>query len=177
MLKAILLAAASTIGLCCLAHADIIAQLDSPTETGAPGDTLAFMVTLTNTSSTDQIWLNGIGSTASSAVLSIDTDPFNTNAPLFLDPLASSGPFELFDVTIAPGTPDGGYVGSFVTIEGGADGGAGTAFTDLVDVSFDVDVHSPINAVPEPNTLTLFAVGLIALMARRLAKKRERTQA
>ena len=68
---------------------------------------------------------------------------------------------------------------SFVSIEGGADGGAGTAFTDLVDVSFDVDVHSPINTVPEPNSLALTAAGfllVIALMSPRLAKKRERTQ-
>jgi hypothetical protein len=106
--------------------------------------------------------LNGIGSTASSPYLSIDTSPFDSNAPLFLDPMGSSGPFELFDVIIAPGTPDGAYVGSFVTIQGGPDGGTATAFDDLVDVSFDVTVQSTsTGAAPEPATLGMVGVALL----------------
>jgi hypothetical protein len=160
--------------LCCLAHADIIAQLDNASLTGAPGDTLIFDVTLTNTSTTDQVWLNGIGSTASSPFLDIDTSPFDVNAPLFLDPLAISGPFELFDITIAPGTADGGYIGSFVSILGGADGGTGSAFDDLVDVNFDVNVSSSsTSAVPEPAT---FGLMLAASLVPCLAALRRRTR-
>ncbi len=124
-------------------------------------------MTLTNTSTTDQVWLNGIGSTSVSPFLTIDTDPFNINAPLFLDPLASSGPFELFDVLIDPATPDGPYIGNFVSIQGGADGGAGTAFDDLADIGFDVQVQTPSSGVPEPATFGMlcFAV-LIGGVAR-----------
>jgi hypothetical protein len=129
-------------------------------------------VTLTNTSATDQIWLNGIGSTAASPFLTIDTSPFDSNAPFFLDPLASSGPFELFDVSIDPNAPDGPYIGSFVSILGGADGGTGSAFDDLADIGFDVNVQSPTTATPEPRMFWM--VGLIMLavgLARRSRHK------
>ena len=101
------------------AQGSIIAQLENPSQIGSSGSKLVFNVTLTNSSATDQVWLNGISSTAASPFLSIDTTPFDANAPLFLDPLASSGPFELFDVTIAPGTPAGPYIGSIVSVIGG----------------------------------------------------------
>ena len=99
----------------CLAHASTIdAQLANGSLTGAPGDTLAFFATLSNPSATDTIYLNGAGSTASSAFLGVDITPFNVNAPLFLVPGDMSGPFEIFDVTIDPAAPDGPYIGSFV---------------------------------------------------------------
>jgi hypothetical protein len=174
MRKTCLLAAALTIGTWPVTHASTIVQLDNTSLTGAPGETLVFNSTLTNTSATDQVWLNGIGSTASSPFLNIDPSPFDTNAPLFLDPLASSGPFELFDVTIAPDTPDGGYNGSFVTILGGADAGAGTAFDDLADVNFDVSVQSPSNGeAPEPATFGLvFGAVLVFALADFLRRRR-----
>jgi len=162
-LKGKLLAAALSIAIAPLAQADTIAHLDSRSQTGAAGDTLAFFVTLTNTSSTDQVWFNGIGSTASSPGLTIDTSSFDTNAPLFLDPLLSSGLFELFDVTIAPGAPDGPYIGSIVSILGGPDGGAGSAFQDLVDISFDVHVQSSTAITPEPATIGSVLSGLLLL--------------
>ena len=168
MRTTLLLAAALTLGFSQYAHASIIAQLDQTSQTGSPGDTLVYKVTLTNPSTTDQIWPNGIGSTASSPYLTIDTSPFDLNAPFYLDPSSSSGPFELFDVTIAPGTPGGGYIGSFITIQGGADAGAGTAFDDLADISFDVQVQGPVSNTPEPGTLGLMCVaGLVVVFRRR----------
>jgi hypothetical protein len=146
--------------------------LDNSSLSGNAGGTLVFNVTLTNTSTTDQVWLNGIGSTASSPFLNIDTSPFDTNAPLYLDPLASSGPFELFDAAIAPGTPDGAYIGSFVSIQDGPDGGAGTAFDDLVDVSFDVSAPATSNSEPpEPASVGMTCARLLGawFAARRKA--------
>jgi hypothetical protein len=145
-----------------LAQAGIIYQLEDASQTGAPGTTLAFFVTLTNTSSTDQVWLNGTGSTSSSAFLSIDTNPFFTNAPFFLDPLQVSAKFEAFDVTIDPSAPAGAYIGSIFSIQGGPDAGAGTAFDDLADISFDVNVQT-VSAVPEPGTFGGAFIGLSAV--------------
>lgn len=98
------------IGCGTFARGDVIqAQLVDSSLTVAPGDTLAFFATLFNPSLTDTIYLNGSGSTSVSGFLSIDTTPFDVNAPLFLSPGESSGPFEFFDVTIDPSTPDGPY--------------------------------------------------------------------
>lgn len=168
------IASALAIGLSALADGGIIAQLDNASQTGAPGDTLVFNVTLTNSSATDQIWLNGISATGGFPYLTIDVGPFNSNAPLFLDPMTSSGPFELFDVTINPGTPDGPYIGNFVSIQGGADGGAGSAFDDLVDISFDVQAQSATSGVPEPGTFWI--VCLVLLAAGLMRDSRARTK-
>jgi len=165
MTKTIFLAAA----LSTFAHAGIIAVLDNASLSGSPGDTLPFTVTLTNTSATDQVWLNGIGSTASSPFLIIDVSPFNSG-PLFIDPSTSTAPFELFDVMIDPSAAAGPYVGSFVSILGGADGGAETALDDLVDVSFDVTVQS---STPEPAAIILIASGLLAMTLAGLRQRRQ----
>ena len=149
-----LMAAATALG------DSISAQLVESSLTGAPGDTLAYFVTLTNPSLTDTIYLNSIGSTASSALLDIDTSPFDINAPFFLNPGDSSGPFELFDVTIDPSATAGGYVGSIVSILGGADDGQFTAFDDLADISFDVQVTGGATPAPEPSAVLLMLAGM-----------------
>jgi hypothetical protein len=75
---------------------------------------------------------------------------------------------EAFDVTIDPSAPDGPYIGSVFSVQGGPDGGANTAFDDLADISFDVNVQS--RSVPEPGTLPATFLALIAtgLWTRRL---------
>jgi hypothetical protein len=151
-------------GICLLtaavAHATNI-QVDfaSASLTGAPGGTLAFFASLTNTSPTDTIYLNGAGFTSVSSFLTIDITPFLINAPLFLDPGQTSTLFEILDVTLDPATPLGPYAGNTLSLTGGADGGNGTASLDLADPTFDV-IASSESAVPEPRTGALVAMGI-----------------
>jgi hypothetical protein len=137
-------------------------DLSSTSQTGAPGDLLAFFGTMTNVSPTDTIFLNSISSTSISGFLTVDTGPFFVNAPLSLGPGDVSGPFEIFDVTIDPAAPGGPYIGSTVSIQGGADSGT---FDDLADVNFDVQVSPPTTATPEPSTGTLILAGVAAAFA------------
>lgn len=121
-----------------------------------------FDATISNPSATDTIYLNGDSWTTDSLLVTVDDTPFDVNAPLFLGPGASSGPFALFDVDLPSDLADGTYTGVF-SILGGPDGGADTAFADLADVDFTVDVTSPV-ATPEPGTFSLLAFGLLGLV-------------
>ena len=151
-----------------LASSSIIAHLTSPTQTGNPGDTLGFDLTLTNTSLTDQVWLNGVSSTAASPFLSVDSGPFFANAPFVIDPGSTTSIFRAFNVVIDPSAAAGPYIGSFVSILGGPDGGAGTTFADLVDIQFDVDVTSSTAlATPEPGTFAIVALPLLLLFVKK----------
>src|SRR5215813_1186619 len=82
------------------AHADSIGiTLTQIDQTGVAGRTVTFQATLTNLT-TNTIFLNGDSGTTSSTLLTVDDNPFLTNAPLTLAPGASSGPFDLFSVLI-----------------------------------------------------------------------------
>ncbi len=153
-------------GLGSLQAGSLLVVLSSSSQTAAPGDLLAFFGTMTNVSTTDTIFLNSIGSTSGTGNLNPDVGPFFVNAPLFLAPGDVSGPFEIFDVSIDPAIPDGPYLGSTVSIQGGADSGT---FDDLADVNFDVQVGSPATATPEPSTGVLIlaaAAAAFAILAR-----------
>jgi hypothetical protein len=137
-------------------------DLSAASQSGAPGDLLAFFGTMTNVSPTDTIFLNSISSTSISGFLTIDTGPFFINAPLFLAPGDVSGLIEIFDVTIDPAAPGGPYAGSTVSIQGGADS---VTFDDLADVNFDVQVSTPTSLTPEPGTAYLLSAGAAAAFA------------
>jgi hypothetical protein len=124
---------------------------------------VVFDATISNPSSTDTIFLNGDGSSIPSSFLTLDDSPFFNNAPIFLDPGASTLPFELFDILLAPNTPVGTYGLNTFSIFGGADGGAGTAFNDLADANFSITVANP-TSVPEPSTLLLLGSGLASFI-------------
>lgn len=137
-------------------------------QTVAEGTTVVtFFATITNPSTTDTVYLNGTGGGTGSPDLTLDNSPFNTNAPFFLAPLASSGaiPFALFNVDLAPGTPAGIYDSSsnIFSITGGPDGGTNTEFDDLVDVNFSITVTGSSTGVPEPGTTLLLVCGLALL--------------
>jgi hypothetical protein len=141
---------------------NILVALSSSSQTGAPGAILPYFGTMTNVSGADTLFLNSISSTSILGFLTIDTGPFFVNAPLSLGPGEVSGPFEIFEVTIDPATPDALYSGSTVSIQGGADSGT---FDDLADVGFDVQVTSPSAATPEPGTVWLLLAGAAAAFA------------
>ncbi len=101
------------------AHADSIQiTLTQTSQIGAAGTTITFDATLTNLSP-GTIFLNGDSATTSLPFLTVGDNPFLSNAPLSLAPGASSGPFALFNVFIAPGIPKGTFGSNNFSILGG----------------------------------------------------------
>jgi MYXO-CTERM domain-containing protein len=145
--------------------------LADPNQTVAQGTaSVAFDATTLNPS-TATIYLNGDSATTSSPFLTVNDTPSFNNVPPSLAPGQSSGAIELFDLDLATTTPTGSYALNTFSILGGADGGMGTLFQDLAEVSFSVTVTPQVGSVPEPGPLllgTLGAFGLFATRRRRL---------
>jgi hypothetical protein len=131
---------------------------------------VAFDATISNPSSAT-IYLNGDGY-SSVGPLVVDDGPFYANAPISLLPGQATGPIELFAVTLPAATPVGSFSGNEFSIFGGADGGTGTAFSDLADVDFSVTVV-PAVSVPEVDSGAAMMGGL-ALLALLMAARRGR---
>jgi hypothetical protein len=141
--------------LASVAHADSVGiTLIQISQTGAAGSTVTFDATLTNLTG-NTVFLNGDSSATSSLFLTVDDTPFLTNAPLWLAPSASSGPFALFNVLIDPNMPVGTYDFNSFSILGGVDG---NAFDTLGTANFSV-----VTATPEPGTLVLILCGLLTI--------------
>jgi len=140
------------------AHADSIGiTLTQISQSGAAGTIVTFDARLTNLTSSP-VFLNGDSATTSTSFLTVDDNPFLNNAPLSLAAGASSGPFALFNVLIAPGTAVGTYGFNTFSILGGADG---SAFAPTGSAQFAVTA-SP---VPEPGTIRLLVTGMLGLGA------------
>jgi hypothetical protein len=152
-------------GVGMLRAGSLLVVLSNPSQSGAPGDVLAFFGAMTNVSATDTIFLNSASSTSASSNLTVDLFPFFIDAPLSLGPGEVSGLFEMFDVTIDPATPNGLISGSTVSIQGGADS---FTFDDLADPNFDVLVQAPVSAAPEPSAgwLVIAGAAAFAILAR-----------
>jgi hypothetical protein len=158
-------------GLAHPSHGQVLdLTLSDPDQSVAAGTTSVVFDAILSNPTGSTIYLNGATITTSSSALNGDATPFLINAPLDLAPGASTGPLAFFDVDLAKGTPAATFgTGSF-QIQGGADGGAGTAFDQLAAESFSVTVTgSTAHGVPEIDTsataaaLTLFLGALILL--------------
>jgi hypothetical protein len=145
------------------AKADPLAlNLDSPNQSGIDGQTLTFYGNITNDSS-GTIYLNS-DSYNVDLPLTLDDSGFVNNAPLSLDPGASSGDIELFAVTIPLGTANGLYLGNSFEILGGDP----SDNTDVVgSAEFSVNVNNAPtgegNSTPEPSSLVLLLTGMAVL--------------
>lgn len=177
-LRTLTLTLVAALALPLAARADPISvTLAQSLQTVAPGTTVVpFFATLMNPS-TDTIYFNGDSPTSPSPDLSIDDSNYINNFVLAgapLGPSASTGSIELFDVDLDPTTPAGDYVFTDgLVLNGGADGGAGSAFDDLANISFEVDVEAPSQStVPEPAPLLLLASGLALLAAAAFLKRK-----
>lgn len=123
--------------------------LGSPNQSAAPGSTLTFSATVTNTGGSTE-YLNADSFTVDSPLFVDDTD-FYTNFPLSLG-AGESFTGQLFTVFLPSTTMSGLYAGSFQII-GGTDP---ADFTDvLASANFDV------SATPEPSSLLLLSTGVL----------------
>jgi hypothetical protein len=151
-----------------LSHATSIVniELTVTTEDGLPGSALTFSGTLTNETGNVE-YLNGLS--FADAGFYDSEDPFDTYAPIYLTAYESSGPFELFTVSIPnPFTP--GSYPSTVTLNGGA---GPSSTDDLGLASYTVQVDPP--STPEPGSAGLLLLGCAPLAL--LAWRRLRTGA
>jgi hypothetical protein len=142
------------------AHAQISFSLMPSTLVAVPGETVTFTGTISNASTTDTIFLNGLQIGAStSANLSVDLGSFLNYVPVSLAPGGSySG--NLFDVLLSLTAPPGTYSGA-ARLVGGTTDTAQNALTPFE--SFFV-----ASVVPEPSALVLLALGgLIGVLLQR----------
>lgn len=165
-----LFACTALFGLALLAPAPaqantITITLDNPTLIGTPGQTLQFFGTLGNSSGAEQ-FLNGFNGTILAPQFLVDTLPFFMNAPLSLPAGDVTPSLHLFDVMIPNNAVAGIYGGSFSLI-----GGATFDAQDLIgDGTFQVKVDG--NVVPEPEAKLVLALGMAALSALYLRRRR-----
>ena len=132
------------------ANAQITLSFTSNTMFTDPGVPVTFLGTISNASTTDTVFLNGISGSFDSANLDVDALSFLAFAPPSLAPGASyTG--SLFDVLVNSGTTPGVYSGS-VQLLGGTTDVAQNPLTIFQSLFVAV-------AVPEPGALALFALG------------------
>lgn len=124
---------------------------------GTIGTTVSFPVELDNTGNNVDLFLNG--------------SSFNIDSPLVLDdllfanfpasiPAGATADGILFTVDLPLGLTPGLYNGTY-TILGGL---TPNDFSDLADITFQIDAQPAASPVPEPGTLVLFATGVGALV-------------
>ena len=120
------------------AQADLAFVLTPAAQSDIGSNEVVFAGTLTNTSLTDNLFLNNIQLgfiAAATNYLSADTNVFFANVPGILLPGETYSDV-VFGVTIAPATPPGQYFG-IVTIQGGTDI---VVLTNLVSPRFEISL-------------------------------------
>jgi hypothetical protein len=132
------------------------------TISGTAGSTVEAVGTITN--DTDEtIDLNGDSFSVSVPTLALDDTDFFINAPFFLDPGVSSGPFDIFAIQISPTAAPGTVGPNIFQVLGGTDG---NTFDVLGTATFNVDVEGA-PTVPEPSGVLLLLCGIAALVLTR----------
>ena len=132
------------------------------TISGGAGSSVEAVGTITN--DTDQtVYLNGDSFSVSMPTLALDDSDFFNNAPFFLGPGASSGPFDIFTITISSIAAPGTVGPNIFQVIGGSP-------TDTLDVlgtaTFNVEVEGA-PSVPEPSGMLLLLCGIAALVLLR----------
>jgi len=125
----------------------------------APGQTVTFSATLTNTT-VSPIYLNGDAVNAAAGLI-LDDSPFLLGFPLSLGAAAAaSGP--ILSVTVATGTSFGLYTGNFEILGG----------STPLDFAPQGSATFAVNVVPEPGSLMLVtsSCSLLWIVRRRLRR-------
>lgn len=146
------------------AFADPILLTFTGPGSGVAGTSVTLFATATNTSGAD-LPLDALGWTLVSPFVDLDDSAFFTNWPLQLDaggPGLEFGPAAIFSVLIPLGTPAGLYSGNVANLLGGGN--------LLASQTFDIEVAS--EAVPEPATNVLLAIGITVMAACRARRGR-----
>src|ERR1700691_5495927 len=124
------------------------------TISGTAGSTVEAVGTITN--DTDEtVDLNGDSFSVSVPTVALDDTDFFINAPFFLDPGMSSGPFDIFAIQISPTAAPGTVGPNIFQVLGGPDGN-----------TFNVYVEGA-PTVPEPSGALLMLCGIAALVLMR----------
>jgi hypothetical protein len=143
------------------ARADLIFTLDSPTFSGAPGNSVAITGTLLNPDP-NPVSLTDFSGLLTSPDLDFDLTDFFTVVPSVLNNGDSyAGP--IVAVVIDPLAQSGNFFGS-ITLQGGADS---NAFDDLATQNFEFSVSS----VPEPSALIILIPGVLAIITARFRRR------
>jgi len=139
-------------------------SLTSSLLTTAPGGTVTFFATLTETGGSTT-FLNGDTLNLAAPLLADDT-PFFINFPPSLSPLQSVTA-AIFSVTVPIATSPGPYSGSFAVLGGSSP----AVFNTLGTQPFTVSVLPP-SAVPEPGEAVLLLLSVGATLVWRTRKGR-----
>jgi hypothetical protein len=147
--------------ICPVLHADAV-SVSLSTVSGTVGSSVDVVGAITN--NTDQlVFLNGDSFSLVDTSLTIDDSDFFENAPLTLNPGASSGPFDIFVIEIGSSAAPGVLSPNFFSVLGGSDPGS---FDVIGTVTFDVDVQG-VTPAPEPSGLLLLACGIASILVIR----------
>ena len=137
-------------------RASILITFDVPDQRGGPGDTLVYTGVLSNGGLETIFFNSNTLNLAGSGFLV--TDLFFLNVPFSLDPGQSSSSIELFNVRVNDPFTDlpGAYAGTYALV-GGIDSNA-------QNIIGSAEFAVTVGALPEPSTVALLVIGLVALV-------------